>query len=166
MTDQTTPAPRRGFGLVSLIVAAALGLAAGGFATAAVGSGMGGHGWGHHGMRGPMTEAQMQEHAVEIVDHIGWAIDATDEQKAKLTTIATAMLKDLEPAHAKLRAAHDRIAELLRQPKTDRAALEALRAEHIALADDVSKRITQGLADASDVLTPQQRAKLADHFRF
>jgi Spy/CpxP family protein refolding chaperone len=54
----------------------------------------------------------------------------------------------------------------LRQPKTDRAALEALRAEHLALADDVSKRLAAGLADAADVLTPEQRAKLAAHWTF
>jgi hypothetical protein len=34
------------------------------------------------------------------------------------------------------------------------------------MADDVSKRITQGLADAADVLTPQQRTKLAEHWTF
>ena len=42
--------------------------------------------------------------------------------------------------------------------------LEALRVEHLALADEVSKKITAGLADAADVLTPEQRAKLARHW--
>src|SRR5262245_49798816 len=141
MSDETTAAPRRGFGLLALIVVAVLGVAAGGFATSAIGHGFGPGGWGHHGMHGPMSAADIEEHAARMIDHVGWAIDATAEQKQKLTAIATAMIKDLEPVHQKMRAAHQRAAELLRQPKTDRAALEALRAEQIATADEASKRL-------------------------
>ena len=43
----------------------------------------------------------------------------------------------------------------------DRAAMERLRAEQVALADSVSKRLTQALADAAEVLTPEQRQKVA-----
>ena len=70
------------------------------------------------------------------------------------------------PVHEKMRAARTRAIQLLQQPQTDRAALEALRAEQIATADEASKRLTQGLADAADVLTPAQRTKLAQHWRF
>jgi Spy/CpxP family protein refolding chaperone len=101
-----------------------------------------------------------------MAGHLAWAVDATAEQKKQLTAIATQIATDLIPAHEKMRAARGRIVALLRAPKTDRAALEALRAEHLALADDVSKRIAQGLADAADVLTPQQREKLAGHWSF
>jgi len=101
-----------------------------------------------------------------MVGHLAWAIDATPDQRQKLTAIATGMVNDLLPAHQKMQAAKGRIVALLRQPKTDRAALESLRAEHLALADDVSKRVALGLADAADVLTPQQRAKLAEHWKF
>ena len=101
-----------------------------------------------------------------MVGHLAWAIDATPEQKQKLTVIAEGMATDMIPVHQKMRAAKGRVVELLRQPKTDRAALEALRAEHLALADDISKRLTQGMADAADVLTPAQRTKLAQHWAF
>ena len=101
-----------------------------------------------------------------MVEHLSWAIDATAEQKQKLTAIAESMANDMIPVHEKMRAAKGRVVELLKQPKTDRAALEALRAEHLALADDVSKRLAQGMADAADVLTPAQRAKLAEHWAF
>lgn len=167
MTDETTSGPRRGFGYAALFAALLLGAVGGGFASTAIGHGFGpgGHGgWGHH--RGPVTAEDAQEHAERIVEHLAWAVDATPEQKQKLTVIAAGMAKDLMPVHEKMRAARDEAAALLRQPKTYRAALEALRAEHVALADDVSKRLAQGLADAADVLTPAQRAKLADHFRF
>jgi Spy/CpxP family protein refolding chaperone len=62
--------------------------------------------------------------------------------------------------------AHKRAHELLLQPTMDRAALEALRAEQIASADEASKKLVQFLADAADVLTPEQRAKLAKDWDF
>ena len=172
MSDETSTS-RRGFGYLALIAAAVIGLVGGGLASTAFGHGMGpglmgfghrGH-WGDHGRHGPITPAEAKEHASRMVEHLAWAIDATAEQKAQLTQIAEGLVNDLLPVHQKLEAAHGRIAALLRAPKTDRVALEALRAEHIALADDVSKRIAQGVADAADVLTPQQRAKLAEHMQ-
>ena len=123
------------------------------------------HFGGHHD-RGPVDPAEAKEHAARMAGHLAWAVDATDAQKQQLTQIAQAMVNDLLPAHEKMRSARGKIANLLRAPKTDRAALEAMRAEHVALADDVSKRIAQGMADAADVLTPQQRSKLAAHWSF
>jgi Spy/CpxP family protein refolding chaperone len=52
--------------------------------------------------------------------------------------------------------------QLLSQPQVDRAALEALRAKQAQAMDQISRRFTQSLADAADVLTPEQRAKLAE----
>jgi Spy/CpxP family protein refolding chaperone len=47
----------------------------------------------------------------------------------------------------------------------DRAGMEKLRAEQIALADTASKRVTQALGDAAEVLTPAQRQKLAERMK-
>ena len=44
----------------------------------------------------------------------------------------------------------------------DRAAIEALRAEQLALADAASKRFAQALGDTAEVLTPEQRRKIDD----
>jgi hypothetical protein len=41
-----------------------------------------------------------------------------------------------------------------------------LRAEKIGLAETASKRIAQALADAADVLSPEQRRKAADWMAF
>jgi len=170
MSDETNPPRRRRFGFAALVAAALVGLAGGGFATAAFGNNMAAAGFRHwaggHHQKGPIDPARAREGAERMVGHLAWAIDATPEQKKQLTVIATGMANDLLPVHEKMHAAKGRIVALLRQPKTDRAALESLRAEHLALADDVSKRIAQGLADAADVLTPQQRAKLAEHWTF
>ncbi len=52
-------------------------------------------------------------------------------------------------------------------PPSDRVALEQLRTEGIELADTASTRLVEALADAAEVLTPEQRAELmemADRF--
>ncbi len=168
MTEQTTSTRRR-FGFAALFAAALVGLVGGGLATTAVGQNVVAGGFRHFGGGhggGPIDAAHAKEHAERMAGHLSWAIDATPEQRAQLTRIATGMVNDLLPVHQKMHAAKARIVALLRQPKTDRAALEALRAEHVAMADDVSKRIAAGLADAADVLTPQQRTKLAEHWAF
>lgn len=168
MSEQTTT-KRRGFGYAALVAAGLLGLVGGGLVSTAVGHNMVGAGFRHfggHHERGPVDPAEAKEHAARMAGHLAWAVDATDAQKQQLTQIAQAMVNDLLPAHEKMRSARGKIANLLRAPKTDRAALEAMRAEHVALADDVSKRIAQGMADAADVLTPQQRSKLAAHWSF
>ena len=168
MSEQTTT-KRRGFGYAAVIAAGLLGLVGGGLVSTAVGHNMVGAGFRHfggHHDRGPVDPAEAKEHAARMAGHLAWAVDATDAQKQQLTQIAQAMVNDLLPAHEKMRSARGKIANLLRAPKTDRAALEAMRTEHVALADDVSKRIAQGMADAADVLTPQQRSKLAAHWSF
>ena len=51
---------------------------------------------------------------------------------------------------------------LLTQPTVDRAAIETLRTEQLALADAASKRFAQALGDTAEVLTPEQRRKIDD----
>jgi Spy/CpxP family protein refolding chaperone len=63
-----------------------------------------------------------------------------------------------------LHAARREAIELLSQDKVDPAALEALRAKQIGLADEASRRLTRAIAEAADVLTPAQRKELAAHF--
>ena len=61
----------------------------------------------------------------------------------------------------KLHSAGKQALAITSAPTIDRAAMERLRAEQVALADSVSKRITQAFADAAEVLTPEQRQKVA-----
>jgi protein CpxP len=118
---------------------------------------------GHHGMHHPMTQEGMSKHIDKMVDHI--LTDGTQEQKDKVRAIAQGALKDLYPLHEQHRTAHQQVVKLLTQPSIDRAALEQVRADEMRLADQVSRRITQAVADAAEVLTPEQRMKLADHMK-
>ena len=99
-----------------------------------------------------------------MVRHLSIELDANNEQQEKLRGIMRGMLKDVLPARERARAARLQARELLTANTIDRAAMEKLRADQIALADTVSKRITQALGDAAEVLSPEQRRKLADRF--
>ncbi len=50
------------------------------------------------------------------------------------------------------------------QPAIDRAAIEKLRADQLANMEALSKRMSEAIGDAAEVLTPEQRKKLADRF--
>src|SRR5215470_19690083 len=115
-----------------------------------------GHGeWGAH----PAMSVDMVEQRLDFVLHI---VDGTPEQQARVHGIVEAAFKDLEPIHQHLAGTRAQIMSLLAAPQIDRAAAEQLRSERMADIDQASKRITQALLDAADVLTPQQRKKLAD----
>jgi protein CpxP len=124
-----------------------------------------GPGW--HGARGhwgsvPLDPAQIEDRADRMVRHLSIELDANAEQQEKLRGIVRGMLKDVLPARERTLAARRQARELLTATNIDRAAMEKLRADQIALADTVSKRITQALGDAAEVLSPEQRRKLSD----
>ena len=146
------------------IRAAALVAALG--ATAFAGASFAGEGMhGRHGGAHPMAmdPAKAAKHIEKMIARI--APDATAQQKARLTEIATSAFADLQPMRGQMRDAHQRVHELLRQPVIDRAALEALRVEQVQRVDALSKRMLTAVTDAADILTPEQRARFAEHLQ-
>jgi protein CpxP len=116
-----------------------------------------------HGLMGMAADPARLDAGVErMVKRFASRVDATPEQQAKLTTIAQGAAKDILPVREKLRDARRQAIDLARAPSVDRAALEKLRADQLQLADSVSRRMTQALADVAEVLTPEQRKKLGD----
>ncbi len=138
-------------------------------------AGFGAKAWAHGGpggwhggrgfMGGPMDPAAMDQRIEHMVKHFAVEVDATPEQSAKLTEIAKAAAKDLRPLREKVQEARRRGIELLAAPAIDRAAIERLRAEQIQAADAASRRLSQALVDSAEVLTPEQRKKLAERFQ-
>ena len=163
MTHQSNPdVPARRRRRWLPVAAIALGAAfTGAVATSAVGQY--GPPWGHwHGpgfMRGPLTPAQIEDRVDRGVRHAAVELDATPEQQEKLRAIAKAAVRDMVPMRDKAREARERAAGLLTQPKVDRSAIEAFRAEQLGLADTASKRLAQAVGDIAEVLTPEQRQK-------
>jgi periplasmic protein CpxP/Spy len=87
--------------------------------------------------------------------------NATQEQRDKIAAIVKAARADIAPTAQKLRDGHAKFVTLLAAPTIDRTALEQLRVEQSQLRETVSRRQLQAFADAAEVLTPEQRAKLA-----
>jgi len=151
---------RRGAFVFTLLVALVAGVA-GGYVGKTFAHGGPGH--GRDGMA--MDPAKMNQRIEHMIQRLASRVEASAEQKDKLALIAKSAAKDLAPLHEKLQTARKQAIGLLSAANLDRAAIEQLRAEQIQLADAGSKRLTQALADAAEVLTPEQRTKLAERMQ-
>ena len=167
-TPKTCRGRRRGAAMIVVLVVAA-GLTGAAITSAfSRGPGFGpgfGHGFGHGhgGMMGESFDpAQAEDHADRMVRHMAIELDATDAQQDKLRAVAKAAVKDLIPLREKVQSARLKARELLTQPTIDRAEIEKFRTEQVALADTFTKRVSQAIGDAADILTPDQRRKLND----
>jgi Spy/CpxP family protein refolding chaperone len=161
--DGATPShqtrrPWRRLAIASLLGGIAVGLGAG-YAHAHGGPG----GWGgwHRGADSADPQA-MQKRAEARVKWMLADIDATEAQQKKIAEIMTAAMTELRPLREQAREARREVMQILSKPQVDRAALEALRAKQAQAMDQISRRMTLSLADAAEVLTPEQRAKLAE----
>lgn len=88
-------------------------------------------------------------------------VDATADQRAKVTAILRAAAQDVHALRDQHVAARKEFHEILSAESIDRVRLESVRESELRLADQASRRIVQGIADAAEVLTPQQRTELA-----
>jgi periplasmic protein CpxP/Spy len=168
MSDQQSPSPqpptaparprrgRRWLFVTTVALAAAL---TGAVASRAISQQ---HWHGRGLMGGTFDPARIEDGADRGVRHLAIEIDATGEQQDKLRAIVKGAIKDLLPMREKAVSARQRVRVLLTQPSVDRAAIEALRTDQLALADAASKRFTQAIGDAAEVLTPEQRRKIDD----
>jgi Spy/CpxP family protein refolding chaperone len=113
-------------------------------------------------MGGSLTPAQINDRIDRITKHMAIELDATADQQTELAGIVKAAVHDVLPLREKVHAARGQALALLTAPTIDRSAIERLRAEQIELVETASKRIAQAAADASEVLNPDQRRKIAD----
>jgi len=160
---------RRGTFVIALVAVALLAGLSGNLLSKAFGQGEGWHHihWHDGGMfGGPLSPAQIDDRIDRVTKHLAIELDATADQQAKVAAIAKAAVADLRPLREKAQAARTQAVALLTAPTIDRSAIERLRAEQIGLAETASKRIAQALADAADVLSPEQRRKVADWVAF
>jgi Spy/CpxP family protein refolding chaperone len=167
MNEQTTgpgnetgakPRHRRWF-LGGLVAGGLLGGLAATSATVWSHGGFGGCG----GPRGPGAAAFAGERAEFATDWMLGRIEASEEQRNRVKSIVKDTMQELAPLREQHRANREAMREALQQPKVDREALERLRRAGMELADGASSRIVRALADASEVLTPEQRGRLAEY---
>lgn len=124
-----------------------------------MGPGMGMMGMGPGGFDPARAEAQIER----MAKHLAVEADATPVQQEKLANIAKAAAKDLAATRQRMAEHRQQAMAVWSAPTIDKARLETLRTEQMKDAEAISRRITQALTDAAEVLSPEQRKKLAEH---
>ncbi len=117
--------------------------------------------WGHKRMSA-MTPEERAARADFATEWVLSRVDATEEQKARIKAIVQDAIKDLSQAREQHMKNRQAFMETLSQPTVDRAALKQIRASEMQLAESASDRFVTAIADAADVLTPEQRSKLVE----
>ena len=105
----------------------------------------------------------MQEH-VQI--GVKWAlrsVDASEEQQQRVSAILAAGLQEATKLKERHQENREAFAAGLAGASVDRAALEEARKAELALAEEASQVLVKTLADAAEVLTPDQRKALLEH---
>jgi periplasmic protein CpxP/Spy len=127
--------------------------------------GMGGAHAGHGPDHGMMMFGGPLENMGRGIDRLLDGLGVSDAQREQIKQIATAAAADLKAQREAGRALHDKGVEIFAAPTVDAAAAESLRQQMLAQHDQASKRTLQAMLDISKILTPEQRAKLAERIK-
>ena len=125
---------------------------------------MGGHG-GHHEMGGGMMMGGSPERMARMIDRMLDGLNATDAQRGQIKQIVQVAATDLKSQREAHRALRQQGMQIFTAPNVDANAAETLRQQMMAQHDQVSRRMTQAMVDISRVLTPEQKAKIAEHLK-
>jgi Spy/CpxP family protein refolding chaperone len=108
---------------------------------------------GDHGGKGGGLRAR--------VERMLTVAGASSEQKTKINQILKRAFEQAAPLRRKAADTHRELGRLLTSAKIDRTAIERARAEHVAATDQSGRIMVKAFADAAEVLTPEQRARIA-----
>lgn len=127
-----------------------------------------GHGFGPE--RGSpfegMTDEEIDRMIARGVAHTAIELDATDEQRDRITDIVLGLVQEVRPVPDGFREASAEIRDLLLAEEVDAKALEAIRAERVAEADRVSREMVAALTEVAGILTAEQRQTAAERIEF
>ena len=125
----------------------------------------GGHGRHGGGFGGPGMFMGSPEHIARGVDHVLDGLNATDAQRTQIKQIVAQAAADLKAQRDTGKALHEKGMQIFTAPTVDAAAAESVRQQLVAQHDAASRRMLQAMLDISRVLTPEQRAKIAEHMK-
>ncbi len=114
---------------------------------------------------GAMMFGGSPEHVARAVDHMLDGLNATDAQRSQIKQIAEAAAVDLKAQREATRALRQKALQIFAAPTVDAAAAESVRQQLSVKHDDNSRRVLQAMLDTGRVLTPEQRAKLAERMQ-
>lgn len=112
---------------------------------------------GHH-PRGGHGGMMMSERMLE-------SVGASAEQKTRVRDILKTTQDEQRAQHEAGKLQQQQMVQLLVAPQIDTGAVEALRQQQQVRHDAVSKRRLQAMLDVQAVLTPEQRAKMAEQMK-
>lgn len=123
--------------------------------------------WGHAGAMafGPGLFMGSPQRVARGVDRLLDGLHATEAQRTQILQIAQEASTDLRAQHEAGRGLFERHLQVLTAPVVDAAAAEQLRQQMLAHHDQVTHRMLQALLQISQVLTPEQRATLAQRVK-
>ena len=128
---------------------------------------MGGRGMGAEGVHPAMAHriAPGAAGASMLSERMLDAVGASADQKVRIKDILGRAHDDSRQQRQADKAVHAQMLAVMAAPQVDAAAAEGLRQQLQAHRDSASKRHLQAMLDASAVLTPGQRQKLAERAR-
>ena len=159
MSQQQNPqggSPKRGRRWLFAVIIGTAALF--GFAAGNVHSAPWWHWAGHHHLDADEISFIVQHR----IDRALTKVDATQDQRDKIHAIAKSAINDVMAMRKDQSEGPEKFFAIMKADAVDRSALESLRTEKLGMADAASKRILQAVADAADVLKPEQRRQLAD----
>lgn len=118
--------------------------------------------WGWRHRHGATDPAAVSERASFMTEWVLRKVDASDEQQQQVKAIVEATISDLFPLKDQHRANRDAMRTILSAPTIDRQALENIRQSELQLVETMSSTIVEAVANAAEVLTPEQRTQLAE----
>ena len=125
--------------------------------------------WAQHGPGGHREQGGMfggaPEHMGRMIDRMLDGLSATDAQRAQIKQITQAAAADMKAQREAGRALREKGMHIFAAPTVDAAAAEQLRQQMLAQHDQMSRRTLQAMLDASQVLTPEQRAKVGERMK-
>lgn len=154
MTSTATHAKKRYLWLLLLGIPVVLGSALCGVRAYA----QGGMGMGHMFGGSPEQHKAFMERRLErMLD----GVKATDSQRTAIKAIFERTFTEMRTIHQSHERIHEDMVKALTAESVDRTAIEKIRVQATGLIEQGSQVLTKSLADAAEVLTPEQRRAFA-----
>ncbi|HEU5294956.1 MAG TPA: Spy/CpxP family protein refolding chaperone [Burkholderiaceae bacterium] len=93
------------------------------------------------------------------------SVNASADQRSRIHDIMKSAMTDLRAQREASRGLREQALNLFAQPTVDARAVESVRQQMLQQHDQSSRRWMQAMLDASAVLSPDQRAQLAERMK-
>jgi len=122
-------------------------------------------GCGRYHHRAAKTPEEFRERFDKATQRALKKMDATEDQKARIKPIADDLATAMSGFREEHKAITGRFIKAFEAEKMDPEEVAKIRADALALADRATRKITEAIVKASDILSPEQRRKLAERWK-